>query len=83
MSDLIKRLRNYRIGDYQVAEPLDECIEAADEIERLRAQNAALREALEKIAQQSPEPSNSYDPQHENYLRRVLIEIARTALEEK
>jgi len=41
MSDLVERLRNYRIGcgihcsDYNAREPLDECVEAADEIERL------------------------------------------------
>ena len=50
MSDIVERLRN-KSGQY------DECdwhsaieIEAADTIEQLRAENARLREALEKLA---------------------------------
>jgi hypothetical protein len=42
--DLVKRLREYRIGcgihcsAYDAREPLDECIEAADRIEKLEAE---------------------------------------------
>jgi hypothetical protein len=49
--DLVKRLREYRLGcglhclAYDAREPLDECIEAASRIEKLKA---ALREMLEK-----------------------------------
>ena len=43
MTDLVKRLREYRLGcglhcsAYDAREPLDECIEAADRIEKLEA----------------------------------------------
>ncbi|QBX38638.1 hypothetical protein E4M02_10985 [Brevundimonas sp. S30B] len=48
------------------------------------AQVAALREALERAANdlrdigaQSPMPSNSADPKHENYLRGTLISLGQ------
>lgn len=53
--DLIKRLREYRIGcgihcsDYNSREPLEECLEAADEIERLRAAARPIVERLEEV----------------------------------
>ena len=62
MSDVIERLRNYRIGcgihcsHYHTLEPLDECVEAADEIERLRTQVAALCEALENLLDEQNGP---------------------------
>ena len=52
IDDLVKRLREYRIGcgihcsAYDAREPLDECIEAADRIEK-------LEESLRKISQQN------------------------------
>lgn len=49
-----------------------------------KRQRDKLRKALERAADdlrdiggQSPRPSNSPDPEHENYLRRVLISLAQ------
>ncbi len=52
--DLVKRLRAVDISWSQVGE---DCAAAADEIERLNAENARLREALEKIAALDVPPS--------------------------
>ena len=52
IDDLVKRLREYRIGcgihcsAYDAREPLDEFIEAADRIEK-------LEESLRKLSQQN------------------------------
>ena len=51
--DIVKRLR----GDYGVPVPFTTtpiCHEAADEIERLRQQNAELVEALQTISEWQP-----------------------------
>jgi len=51
--DLVKRLREYRIGcgihcsAYDAREPLDECIEAADRIEQLEAALVKVAEGYE------------------------------------
>ena len=44
-----------------------------------RAVKALERAAddMQDIGRQSPKPSNSADPEHENYLRRVLISLAQ------
>lgn len=44
MSDLVERLRGEVPNDRDAC-----CLEAADEIERLRAENERLREALERL----------------------------------
>lgn len=53
VDDLVKRLREYRIGcgihcsAYDAREPLDECIEAADRIEQLEAALVKVAEGYE------------------------------------
>jgi hypothetical protein len=55
--DIVKRLREYRIGcgihcsAYDAREPLDECIEAADRIEKLESalRNVAVTLDSEEI----------------------------------
>ena len=57
MSDIVERLRYWGADDdgwLLVDEGAAEvCLQAADEIERLNAENARLREALEKIANEA------------------------------
>ena len=95
--DLVKRLREYRLGcglhclAYDAREPLDECIEAADRIEKLEA---ALREIGRTfLAEVKSKPEQWTSKQslllsheqavevHEELGRRILI--ARKALEGK
>lgn len=51
IDDIPARLRRYAKDQGGWHNIDDTCEEAADEIERLRAENERLREALEKIAQ--------------------------------
>lgn len=73
--ELVGRLENIATGSFPYV------ASAAAEAERQRDE---LRKALERAADdlrdiggQSPRPSNSPDPEHENYLRRVLISLAQ------
>lgn len=58
MNDIVERLRNYRIGcgihcsHYHTLEPLDECVEAADEIERLSARLAEVERERDEARRQ-------------------------------
>jgi len=76
MDDLVKRLREYRVGcgvhcsHYENTEPLDECIEAADYIEELET-------ALRIIVAITPDPEFGTLP------IEVAIKVARAALGEK
>jgi len=81
--DLVKRLREYRIGcgihcsAYDAREPLDECIEAADRIEQLEA---ALFESMAlNINYHSVEEDDGYQFTE----APAVIEMARKALEGK
>jgi hypothetical protein len=72
MDNLIKNLRNlaaFAHGDVSFAD------EAADEIERLQAREARLREAMEKIA--------SLRGLHADDIAPTTLEIARAALGEE
>lgn len=51
---------------------------AARERDRLAKGLARAADDLRDIGNQSPRPSSSADPEHENYLRRVLISLAQT-----
>ncbi len=59
MSELAKRLREYRVGcglhceACDKNEPLYECLEAAARIEALERENERLREALKPFARES------------------------------
>jgi hypothetical protein len=74
--DLVKRLREYRIGcgvhcsDYSNREPLEECFEAANRIEQLEA-------ALITIILMTPDPEFGTLP------IESAIKVARAALGEK
>lgn len=69
-SEFIKRLRSYESPTLR---------EAADKIERLRAENERMREALRKITDiKDHEMGGDWDEVIEN-----AREIARAALEEK
>lgn len=55
MTDLVKRLREYRLGcglhcsAYDAREPLDECIEAASRIEKLEAELHSCFHRIEEL----------------------------------
>jgi len=76
--DLVKRLREYRIGcgihcsAYDAREPLDECIEAADRIEELEL---ALKHCIRAISEWERKPEGI-----EPYLLGAL-DLACKALE--
>ena len=59
--DLVKRLRDYRIGcgihcsHYENREPLDECIEAANRIEQLTSGSGGIMEMKQTIANKEAE----------------------------
>ena len=59
--DLVKRLRDYRIGcgihcsHYENREPLDECIEAANRIEQLTSGPGGIMEMKQTIADKEAE----------------------------
>ena len=59
--DLVKRLRDYRIGcgihcsHYENREPLDECIEAANRIEQLTSGPGGIMEMKQTIADKEQE----------------------------
>jgi len=79
------------------AEPLVTAASAQDAIDAEKARADRLAKALERAADdlrdigtQKPQPTNSPDPEHENYLRRVLISLgqvgnarARAALQQE
>ena len=78
-------------------EPLVTAASAQARIEAAEARADRLAKALERAADdlrdigtQKPQPTNSPDPEHENYLRRVLISLgqvgnarARAALQQE
>jgi regulator of replication initiation timing len=86
MNDIVERLRQIpRFADFN-APPLIEH-EAADEIERLRAENERLREALEKISTQKKtnELDTEYDVEFADFEDGydMCIDTARAALGEE
>ena len=89
MSDLVDRLRRQMSPKTYIGEPLLTFTDLIDEVERLTAENAALRAALNAIAN-TPRMLLFPDPNahsREAYLTAVFRawstanQIARTALE--
>ena len=84
MSDIVERLRNGQ----GIGINLTLCREAADELERLRAQVAALREALQKLITHTLDCEKRLDEFHGlgddagSGMSSVVCD-ARAALEEK
>jgi len=79
--DLVKRLREYRIGcgihcsAYDSREPLDECIEAADRIEKLEEDVGVLIAASIRLTSRIDLDSDHYVDRIEK-LKAALREIA-------
>lgn len=86
--DIVRRLLDTGEGDAYLAPTSTKLLmdEAADEIERLRTENARLREALEKIAQHDMQavamdalrPGERIRPTEKKF-RDALVEISTLA----
>ena len=77
MSNIVERLRAYVKDEGGWYNILETCEEAADEIERLRAENARLREALERISKLENVTVSDFDGTEWEHQR-----IARAALKQ-
>ena len=86
MTDLVKRLREYRVGcglhcsAYDTREPLDECIEAANRIEKLEA---ALRPFAKWADAYEPDEGDDHLEAWDHAPTIGMLRAARKALEGK